>query len=53
MGLDEVFLCNLATTESKVMIISESQVVGHLSFGKQNTYMKEYFLNNKDFFDIK
>lgn len=53
MGLDEVFLCNLATTESKAMIISESQVVGHLSFGKQNTLMKEYFLNNKDIFDIK
>lgn len=53
MGLDEVFLCNLATTESKVMIISENQVVGHLSFGKQNEPMKEYFLNNKDIFEIK
>lgn len=53
MGLDEEFLCNLATTKSKTMIISESQVVGHLSFGKQNDTMKEYFLNNKNIFEIK
>lgn len=52
MGLDEVFLCNLATTNSKVIAVSERQCVGHLSFGKQNESMKDYFLKNKNLFDI-
>lgn len=52
MGADEVFLCNLASTDSKAMIIAQNQVAGHLSFGKQNEAMKEYFLNNTALFDI-
>ena len=52
MGSDEVFLCNLASTNSKAMIIAQNQVAGHLSFGKQNEAMKEYFLNNTALFDI-
>ena len=53
MGLDEEFLCNLATTSSKAIIVSENQVVGHLSFGKQNESMKQFFLENKERFEIK
>ena len=34
------------------MIIAQNQVAGHLSFGKQNEAMKEYFLNNTALFDI-
>ena len=52
MGLDEVFLCNLATSKSKAIVVSERQVVGHLSFGKQNKPMEEYFKTHKDIFDI-
>lgn len=44
---------NLATTNSKVIVVSEKQVCGHLSFGKQNSIMKEYFLSHKDRFDIQ
>lgn len=53
MGLDEGYICNLATTNSKVIVVSEKQVCGHLSFGKQNSIMKEYFLSHKDRFDIQ
>lgn len=53
MGLDEVFLCNLATNNSLAIIVSESQVAGHLSFGKQNERMKKFFLENKENFEIK
>ena len=52
MGLDEVFLCNLATSKSKAIVVSQKQVVGHLSFGKQNKPMEEYFLSHKELFDI-
>lgn len=53
MGIDEEFLCNLATSQSKAIIVTENQVVGHLSFGKQNKTMEEYYQNNKGFFDIE
>lgn len=53
MGIDEEFLCNLATSQSKAIIVTENQAVGHLSFGKQNKTMEEYYQNNKGFFDIE
>ena len=34
------------------MIIAHNQLAGHLSFGKQNEAMKDYFLNNTALFDI-
>lgn len=52
MGLDEAFLCNLATTYSKAIIVANNSLVGHLSFGKQNEDMKTYYLNNIHLFDI-
>jgi len=52
MGKDEEFLCNLATTYSKSILVSNNSLVGHLSFGKQNEGMKDYYLSNKDVFDI-
>lgn len=52
MGKDEEFLCNLATTYSRAIIVSNNSLVGHLSFGKQNKGMKEFFLNNINRFNI-
>lgn len=52
MGLDEEFLCNIATTKSNAIVVTESQVVGHLSFGKQNKIMEEYFKCNQEIFEI-
>ena len=52
MGVDEGQLCNEAMTNSRAIIVSLNSVVGHLSFGLQNEAMKEYFLANKNIFDI-
>jgi hypothetical protein len=52
MGVDEVQLCSLAVTKSQAMIICENTVVGHLSFGKQNDAMKEFFLAHPERFEI-
>ena len=53
MGADEKFLCNLATSKSNAIIVTECQVVGHLGFGEQNKEMENYFKNNKEFFEIR
>lgn len=52
MGGDEVEICNLAMSKSYAIIIDENNAVGHLSFGKQNEYMKQFFIQNKNLFDI-
>jgi hypothetical protein len=52
MGHDEVQLCSLAMTISRAIIVCENTVVGHLSFGKQNEAMKEYFLSHREQFKI-
>lgn len=52
MGKDEEFLCNLATTYSKAIIVSNNNIVGHLSFGKQNKGMETYYMENKNRFDV-
>lgn len=53
MGLDESFLCNRAMIDSKVIVVSQRQAVGHLSFGKQNDAMREYFFAHKERFDLQ
>ena len=52
MGLDELEMCSYAIDESKAIIVSKNIAVGHLSFGKQNGPMKEYFLENKKIFEV-
>jgi hypothetical protein len=53
MGQDERQLCSLSTLISRVIIVCENTVVGHLSFGKQNSAMKDYFLSHPERFIIK
>jgi hypothetical protein len=53
MGTDEVALCSLAMTISRAVIVSENTAVGHLSFGKQNEVMKEYFLAHPEKFQMR
>ena len=53
MGQDEYDFCCLAMSKSRAIIVSENTVVGHLSFGKQNEEMKNYYLNNKEIFELK
>jgi hypothetical protein len=52
MGQDEVQLCSLAMTISRAIIVCENTAVGHLSFGKQNEVMTEYFLSHPERFQI-
>ena len=52
IGKDEEDLCGYCVNQSKAIIVSLNTAVGHLSFGKQNKIMEEYFKNNKDFFEI-
>lgn len=53
MGLDEIELDSYCFLNSRPLMVSENIVAGHLSFGKQNAVMKEYYMNNKEKFDIK
>jgi hypothetical protein len=53
MGRDEVQLCSLAAQKSLAIIVCENTVVGHLSFGKQNSAMKDYFLSYPERFMVK
>lgn len=48
LGIDEVQILSLAYNYSLTTIVSKNTLVGHLSFGKQNATMKEYYENNKD-----
>lgn len=50
IGVDEAQICNFCVAQSLGMIISENVVVGHLSFGKQNLAMKEYYLAHREKF---
>lgn len=50
MGTDEEQLDTYCFLQSKPLMVSENVVVGHLSFGKQNQEMKEYYLNHRDRF---
>lgn len=48
MGADESQICAFCIEESKAMIIDENALAGHLSFGKQNAPMKDYYLQHAD-----
>jgi hypothetical protein len=51
MGQDEVDICSLAMKDSNAIIVSKNTAVGHLSFGKQNQPMREFFETNKKVFN--
>lgn len=48
LGTDEIQICGLSSINSLVILVSKNTVVGHLSFGKQNKTMEEYFKNNRE-----
>ena len=52
MGADEMQLNMYAVIYSAPMLITPDTCVGHLSFGKQNETMKNYFSLNKKLFEI-
>lgn len=50
MGADEAEWCSYCICNSKAIIVVENVVIGHLSFGPQNSEMKNYYLSHKDLF---
>ena len=53
MGIDEVELCMHCMHESYAIVVAENCVVGHFSFGPQTMGMKEFYLSNHEFFEIR
>lgn len=53
MGKDEEDFCKYCIISSNAIVVCENIVVGHLSFGRQNEPMKEYYLKNTNKFKIK
>lgn len=53
MGMDEEEICCYCLINSKPIMVSKNVVVGHLSFGRQNKEMEQYFLSHIDRFDIQ
>lgn len=53
MGSDEDQICKHCMSKSKAIIVTKNSIVGHLSFGKQNKIMENYFNDNKEIFDLK
>lgn len=53
MGIDESEFCAYCIKESQAIIVSENTVVGHLSFGKQNSAMKEYYEQHTERFAMQ
>lgn len=52
LGLDEWQVCDFAISNSRPIIVSQNTLVGHLGFGQQNKYMKDYYINNIEKFSI-
>ena len=52
LGDDEAQLCSFCVLNSMPIMVSENVVAGHLSFGKQNVQMKEFYLNNTEKFIV-
>lgn len=50
MGKDEIQICEYCMLNSRPLLVCNSTVVGHLSFGKQNETMKQYYLDNESKF---
>lgn len=48
MGVDEEMICTWCISNSRPIMVSENVVVGHFSFGLQNSGMREYFDAHRD-----
>lgn len=53
VGSDEVHLCTRTIHKSHVLVVDESSVVGHFSFGAQTEGMKDYYANRHELFEIQ
>lgn len=51
LGRDESQMCSYCCVHSRPIMVSENVLVGHFSFGPQNSEMKDYYFQNRDKFD--
>lgn len=53
MGCEEAQLCASSINDSRIIAVSDSTAVGHLSFGPCTDAMKEYLVSHEEHFAIK
>lgn len=53
VGNDEIHLCSYCSEQFLAIYIDTNILAGHLSYGKQNAAMTEFFKENKHRFDIE
>lgn len=53
LGLDETQLCSFCMLNSRVIIVSENSLVGHLGYGPQNKEMITYYSENRNMFELR
>lgn len=53
VGEDEVHLCARTILKSYALVVDESCVVGHFSFGEQTEGMKDYYAIRHELFEIQ
>lgn len=53
VGEDEVHLCARTILKSYTLVVDESSVVGHFSFGAQTEGMKDYYVARHELFEIQ
>lgn len=53
VGEDEVHLCARTVLKSHVLVVDESSVVGHFSFGPQTEGMKSYYDTHHELFEMQ
>lgn len=52
LGIDEEDLCKFCIINSRAIAVNENSVVGHFSFGQQTEGMKEFYLKNRNLFEV-
>ena len=53
LGADEVQLCSYGSSESRIIVVSHNNVVGHFGYGPQSKAMNEYYNKNREQFKLK
>lgn len=53
LGLDEVKMCSFSNVQSRVIVVSHNNLVGHLGYGPQSKIMEEYYKNHREQFKLK
>ncbi|MCM1154882.1 MAG: hypothetical protein NC392_05910 [Roseburia sp.] len=53
VGEDEVHMCARTVLKSQALVVDESSVAGHFSFGPQTEGMKDYYAARHELFEIR